>query len=206
MTLTRSSYLAILLAVAVVAGALALGQIGYAQTALSCSPSSVNVAVNQSATLTASGGSGSYVWSGQNLSVNNATGNQFTVNYPAAGSYAITVSSGGLSATCTVNVGPVSSGTLTCSPATQTINAGQNASFIASGGNGSYSWSSPDLTISNATGSGLSASFAGSGIKTVTVSSGGQIASCTTNVVAPSSVPPVVVVPGLPNTGGGYGR
>lgn len=189
--------------VTLMAMTVAIAPLGHAQTALTCSPSTVSMGLNQSATFTASGGNGSYVWSGQNLVVNNPTGNQFTVSYPAAGSYTITVASAGLTANCTMNVGTVANGTLSCMPATQTVVAGQNATFTASGGNGNYVWTSPDLSINNPTGSGFTASFAGTGSKSVMVSSAGQTATCYTTVVAASGG---TVTPGLPNTGGGYGH
>lgn len=169
-----------------------------AQTALTCSPSSGSVAVNQSITLTATGGDGSYVWSGNNLNITNPTGQQFMVSYNQAGAYQVNVQSAGQTAICTVNVVSSTSGDLLCLPATQTIALGQSSSYTATGGDGTYQWSASDLSIANPTGSGFTASYASSGTKTLTVSSAGQIATCTTIVMASSPAP------GFPSTGGGY--
>jgi len=192
-----------------VAGA-SLGTLGLAQAVvpLSCMASQTLVASNQATIFTAVGGNGIYTWSGANINVTNATSNQFAVSYPDPGVYTITVSSGGYSANCNMTVaGTVATGALVCSPGTQNVTLGQTASFTASGGNGSYTWSSPDLTINNATGSGFSASYASTGVKTMTVTSAGAVDTCVVNVLSNGVVtPPVVTPPGLPATGGGYGQ
>jgi len=201
---TNQKYVAVSLATMLAVTAMTLGTFSFAQTVtpVGCSIGTASVAPNQAVTLTASGGNGSYTWSGPNLNITNASGNQFAVSYPNLGSYPVTVTSAGQSATCTVNVtAPVSTGSLFCSPAVQTVALGQTASVSASGGNGSYIWSAPDLTISNPTGSGFSASYATTGVKTIYVASAGLVASCSFNVIANSGS-----TPGLPNTGGGYGR
>ena len=95
---------------------------------------------------------------------------------------------------------------LSCAPSVQSVMLGQSASFTASGGNGSYVWSSPDLTISNPTGSGFTANYASIGVKTMTVSSAGASATCTVDVLPVGTVPATPSTPGLPNTGGGYGQ
>ncbi|MDP2629321.1 MAG: hypothetical protein Q8P45_01255 [Candidatus Harrisonbacteria bacterium] len=162
------------------------------------------VGVNEAAILTATGGDGSYLWSGQNLNITEPTGNQFAVSYSAAGTYLVNVSSGGQTATCAVIVtGTTSSGNLVCSPATQTVTLGQTATFSATGGDGNYVWTAPDLTIANSNGSGFSANYASAGLKTLTVTSDGLTARCTTNVLSGAFIP---TTPGFPNTGGGYGR
>ena len=187
---------------------MSLGSPSLAQTpAVSCSVSSASVLPNQAAIFTAAGGSGSYVWSGTNLSITNATGNQFAVSYPDPGVYPITVTSAGQSATCIMTVaGTVASGALICSPAVQNVTLGQNATFAATGGTGTYIWSSPDLTITNSGGTGFIASYASTGLKTMSVSSGGVSTTCLVNVLAGAPLPPVVIPPGLPETGGGYGK
>lgn len=185
--------------------AMTLGAPSFAQTAtpLTCSVSSATVNTNQPAIFTAVGGNGTYAWSGPNLNVTNATGNKFSVSYPTAGTYPITVTSGGQTATCSMSVVAVASGTLACSPATQNVTLGQVASVSATGGTGTYTWSSPDLTISNAGGANFSANYAATGLKVLTVSSGGATATCAVNVLAGSVTP---VTPSLPATGGGYGQ
>lgn len=184
---------------------MSFGSLSLAQTpAVSCSPSSSTVSANQAATLTASGGNGTYAWSGTNLNVTNSAGTQFAVSYPTPGTYTIIVSSAGQSATCSLVVVAATSGALACSPAVQNVTLGQTASVSATGGTGTYVWSSPDLSITNPNGSGFSASYASTGLKTLTVTSGGVSDTCAINVLAGSVPPPVT--PGLPNTGGGYGK
>jgi heme exporter protein D len=187
---------------------MSFGAASFAQTVtpLTCSVANATVNTNQAAVFTAVGGNGSYVWSGPNLSITNASGNQFAVSYPNPGVYSITVTSAGQTASCNMTVVAAAAGALTCSPATQNVTLGQTATFSATGGSGTYTWSSPDLTITNATGSGFSANYASTGLKTMTVSSGGVSDTCDVNVLAGTVTPPPVVTPGLPNTGGGYGR
>lgn len=183
--------------------AMSLGAPSFAQTTptLTCSVTPTTVNANQAATFTAAGGNGSYVWSGQNLNITNATGNKFAVSYPSPGTYPITVTSAGQTATCNMTVVAASTGgALTCTPATQNATLGQTASFSATGGTGSYVWSSPDLTITNATGANFSASYGSTGLKILTVASGGVTATCAVNVLQSGTTP------GLPNTGGGYGK
>ena len=156
---------------------------------MACSVNASSVSTNQAAVFTATGGNGTYSWSGPNLSVTNASGSQFAVSYPNPGTYTITVTSAGESTSCNMTVvAAATTGTLACSPATQNVTLGQTASFSATGGNGSYTWSSPDLSITNASGSGFSANYASTGLKTMTVSSNGATASCVTNVLAGSPV------------------
>ncbi len=174
-------------------------------TSLTCSVGSSSVVVNQTAILTATGGNGTYFWSGQNLNVTNSAGSQFAVSYPNTGTFQVTVSSAGQSATCSVNVvASVSSGNLMCSPAIQNVTLGQTANVSASGGNGAYTWSSPELRIINPNGSGFSASFASAGAKTLTVTSAGLVSTCVVNVLG--GIPTFPTTPGFPNTGGGYGK
>ncbi len=196
-----------LVAVMAVLG-MSFGTSSFAQTVtpVNCSVSSSSVGVNQAALLTASGGNGTYFWSGQNLNVTNSAGTQFAVSYPTAGNYVVNVSSGGQSDSCSIDVtSSTSSGSLSCSPAVQTVMLGQTASFSAVGGDGAYVWSSPDLSITNPTGSGFSANYASAGLKTLTVrSEDGSVATCAVNVLGGVVTPPIT--PGFPNTGGGFGQ
>jgi hypothetical protein len=168
-------------------------------TVLTCATPLNTVFVGQPATFTAQGGAlgATLAWSASDLTLNNPTGSGFTVNYATPGIHMVSVSSSGQSATCAVSVQPAAvtgtSPTL-CTPATQTVMAGAQASFTASGGNGSYIWSASDLTLVNPVGSGFSASYAGAGLHTVTVSSGGTSSSCQVNVLSATT-------PSLPNTG-----
>jgi hypothetical protein len=205
----NSKYIVLSLVAIITVAGMSFGALSLAQTVttLTCSSNVSSVAINQAEVLTATGGNGNYVWSGPNLDVTNATGNQFAVSYTALGVYPITVSSGGQVATCNVDVLPatVSTNEISCFPATQNVVLGQTASVSASGGNGTYTWSSPDLSIANPVGTGFSANYASIGVKTLSVASGGLVTTCTVNVLS-NNVVINPVTPTLPNTGGGYGK
>jgi hypothetical protein len=202
---TNIKYLLLSSATVIAVTVMSIGTLSFAQTVspLSCSLGASSVGVNQSMTITATGGDGTYAWFGPNLNVTNSAGSRFTVSYPNPGTYPVNVSSAGQTATCNVNVIAAAStaGNLVCSPAIQNVTLGQTASVSATGGNGSYTWSSPDLTIANHNGSGFSANYASTGLKTLTVMSGGFVTSCSINVLASGNV-----TPSLPNTGGGYSQ
>ena len=206
---TNQKYLLLsLITVLTVTGA-SLGALSFAQTVttLTCRVGASSVNANQAAIVTATGGNGTYFWSGPNLNVTNSGGGQFAVSYPNPGTYPITVQSAGQSATCNVNVvAAASTGGLSCFPVTQNVTLGQTAAVSATGGNGSYVWSAPDLSINNPNGSGFSANYGSIGAKTLTVTSAGLTTTCVVNVLANSVVPPPVVTPNLPDTGGGYGQ
>ncbi len=72
-------------------------------------------------------------------------------------------------------------GGVVCSPGQQTIAAGGTATLSASGGNGSYTWSS-NGTPNNGTGSSFSTSFSNPGQQTVTVWDGQTSAGCSVTV------------------------
>jgi hypothetical protein len=204
---TNPKYLLLAVTAVFTVAGMSFGVLSMAQgvPTLTCSSSVSSVAVNQAEVLTATGGNGAYLWSGPNLTVTNTAGSQLAVSYNAPGVYPITVASAGQTATCNVNVlaGTTSTGALSCFPATQNVTLGQVASVSATGGNGVYAWSSPDLNIANPNGSGFAANYATTGMKTLTVSSNGLVTTCAINVVAPVGTPST---PGLPNTGGGYGK
>lgn len=209
---TKQTYAALSIVTAFAVLAMSFGALGFAQTVtpVTCTVNSASVGTNQAAVITAAGGNGTYTWSGTNLNVTNNNGTQFAVSYPNAGVYAVTVTSGGQSGTCNVNVvtNTVATGTLMCSPVVQTVNVGQTASVSATGGNGTYTWSATDLSITNPNGTGFSASYPSPGLHTLTVSSNGAVSNCAINVIGTGSttVPPVVVTPGLPATGEGFGK
>ena len=75
-----------------------------ASGSVSCLPVTQNVAIGQPALFTATGGNGSYVWSGDGLTLNNPTGSGFQATYSAAGAYNVRVTSNGQTASCVVNV------------------------------------------------------------------------------------------------------
>lgn len=205
---TNKKYVLLSVATMLAVVGMSFGSPSLAQTpAVSCAVATSSVTVNQPATLTASGGNGVYTWSGTNLNVTNSGGTQFAVSYPTPGTYTVIVTSAGQSATCNVTVVAASTGTLMCSPGVQNVTLGQTASVSATGGTGAYVWSAPDLTIANPNGTGFSANYASTGLHTLTVTSGGAAATCAINVLAGTTpVPPVVTPPGLPDTGGGFGK
>ena len=94
---------------------------------------------------------------------------------------------------------------LVCSPATQTVFAGQSATFVATGGNPSlpYTWSATNATLRNPAGSFSSfvVTYPAAGTQTVTVTNGSSVAACTLYVNAVTSN----IVPTVPNTGAGGG-
>lgn len=186
-------------------------------SAPSCSTNASPIYANQNVVFTGAGGNGTYTWSADSSNViTNSLNNQLTAYFPSSGTYTVRVMSNGQTGTCTVTVLPNSSSNvvtntftsnnnLACSPSSQEVSVGQTASFSASGGNGSYFWSIPELSLSNSSGTGSYVTYSTPGTRTITVSSGGSSASCVVNVIG-SAVTPVVPGPGLPNTGGGYGR
>lgn len=100
---------------------------------LACTPTSQSVQPNAWANLTASGGNGAYTWSapGAGKTSGQDTMN-FSVQYPTIGTNKVTLSSGGQTASCTVNVGACTgSPTLVCTPPSQSVPVGGNATFQA---------------------------------------------------------------------------
>lgn len=183
--------------------------------ALSCSTSpSSPVDTNRTVTLTATGGTGVYTWTGYGLNSTSTSSSQNSVSYSTPGSYMATVTSGTQSANCfitvtgtdTSNNGASNLGTLSCYPSTQSTTVGRSVNVSAIGGNGNYVWSSPDLTITNPNGSGFNAIYVSAGVKTLTVISGNQTATCTVVVSGPTPTVPTTPAPTMPNTGGGFGR
>ncbi|MDB5237299.1 MAG: hypothetical protein JWL88_401, partial [Parcubacteria group bacterium] len=197
-----------------------------------CSTNTQTVSVNQTAVFTASGGNGNYSWSTDNQGISNSNGTQISVSYPSSGTYTIHVMSNGQSNNCYLTVVPGSnqnnvsnnyypnnnnypnnyynsSGSLACLPASQNVSAGQTAYLTGTGGNGTYSWIAPELSLNNPYGTGLNVTYGTPGTRIVTITSGGASATCAINVTGSSYIPtyvPTVYVPSLPNTGGGYGR
>jgi len=194
--------------------ALSLGALSSAQTVtpVTCTiGSGASITANQPVLVTATGGNGIYTVSGANITTTNLPGNQFAVSFAGTGVNTLTVNSGGQTGTCnaTVVASTAPSNALMCSPSVQTVTLGQTASVSASGGDGNYAWSAPDLTISNPSGSGFSASYASTGVHALTVTDNGAQATCDINVLAnPNGTPTPVtpVTPGLPDTGGGFDK
>lgn len=166
-----------------------------------CASPTGTILVGQPATFTATGGNGTFSWSATDLSISNPLGTSFTANYTTPGVHLVTVSSNGQSATCAVSIQPAAStsGTLMCSPVTQTAIVGNPVNFTATGGNGTYVWSATDLTLVNPTGSSFRATYGSAGTHVVTVTSGTETANCTVTVNPASTTGGGT--PGLPNTG-----
>lgn len=92
-----------------------------------------------------------------------------------------------------------------CSPMAITAAPGQSVALSATGGNGTYTWSSPGLTIINPNGQGFSVNFNADGTYPVTVTSAGSTSTCNVTVtgtaVASTGGTTTGSTPGLPNTG-----
>ncbi len=83
---------------------------------------------------------------------------------------------------------------LACSPAGQTVLTGAAAALTATGGNGTYAWSSTDATPATGATSSYAPVYATAGTKTVSVSSNSQTKTCTVTVnAAPASTGTIIV-------------
>jgi uncharacterized repeat protein (TIGR01451 family) len=71
---------------------------------LVCSPANQTVNINQAASLSATGGNGSYVWSAPGASAQTVSGQTISVTYNNSGSKSVQVTSGSQTATCNVQV------------------------------------------------------------------------------------------------------
>jgi len=91
---------------------------------------------------------------------------------------------------------------LSCFFGLSSVRAGEPAVITATGGNGSYVWSSPGLVITNPTGSNFSVAFNAPGNYPVTVTSAGLTSTCNILVTpASSGTPTPTPAPGMPSTG-----
>ncbi|MCD8127173.1 MAG: Ig-like domain-containing protein [Clostridiales bacterium] len=151
------------------------------------------------ATVTPSGWEGTVTWSSSDESV--ATVNDAGyVLYVSGGTCTITARAGDLTASCKVNCrktdtgssgesgetgsrgGTGSTSTLTLDNTDITLNnVGDGITLKVSGGNGTYTWSSSNTAVATVTAGG-SVYAQGSGICTITVTSGGSSASCVVRV------------------------
>ncbi|HEY4506643.1 MAG TPA: hypothetical protein VJH71_00535 [Candidatus Paceibacterota bacterium] len=85
---------------------------------------------------------------------------------------------------------------LVCSPFGITVNRLQNANLNASGGNGSYFWTTTGGNISSGTGSSFSVNYSQSGTYLVNLYSGTQVSQCYVNVFL-DNVPTPTPTPGF---------
>lgn len=79
-----------------------------------------------------------------------------------------------------------------CSPLTQSVETGVEASFTAAEGNGTFSWAAPSGTPATGTGSSFATTYSTAGVKTVTVTSGVLTATCSVSVTPPATFPEVL--------------
>jgi hypothetical protein len=175
--------------------------------ALSCKPEALTVELGAIARVSATGGTGSYVWAAPGGTTTSGTGPTFATSYPVAFTTTITVTSGTEVAGCVVTVpqpapppptpAPAPTPaipTLVCAPPAQTVAIGQTANVSATGGTGTYAWSAPGGSTITGTGAAFGTSYAAAGSNTITVTSGAQTATCLVNVPPPAP-PPLVCAP-----------
>jgi len=163
---------------------------------LTCSPANQSVQVNQTTSFTVSGGNGGYSWSAPVGNPSTGSGSSFSTQYAAAGSYTVTVSAtGATSATCGVTVTSLPLNTLVCSPANQSAQVNQTASFSVTGGNGGYSWSAPSGSPSTGSGTSFVTAYSVAGSYVVSVSAtGATSATCSVTVNALNQTATLVIV------------
>ncbi len=169
-------------------------------TATLTATTSTTFCAGGSVVLNASTGTGyTYVWKRNGTAISGATSSSYTATL--AGSYMVTVSNVGCSATSaatTVTVNPAPTATLTASGTTSLCNGG-SVTFTASTGSGyTYVWKKNGASISGATGSTYTAIQAGS--YTVTVSASGCSATSPTQTVTVSAAPAATLTAGSATT------
>jgi uncharacterized repeat protein (TIGR01451 family) len=142
---------------------------------LVCAPANQTVDIDQLASFVASGGNGSYAWVSSQGTPTSGSSATYATRYQSAGSKVVSVTSGNQTANCNVVVRDVS---LTCSPALQYANLYQNVTLVATGGNGSFTWSAPEANMGNTTSSQVTLSYPSVGTKNVTVYSAGKSDTC----------------------------
>ena len=144
------------------------------QTVLTCSPASQTIGATSTASFTAAGAGATKTWASPGGSPTSGSGAAYSASYASTGSYTATVSSGAQTANCAVTVDPL----LVCSPSSQNVATGVNAALTASGGVGSYTWSSPGGSPTSGSGASYAVNYPGLGTYTVTLTSGGQTKTC----------------------------
>lgn len=140
------------------------------------------------------------VWDVGTLSANQSATLTLRVVAPQAGTYINQVSlvtvtpqdiistNNSASATLVVQSQPGGGGnpSLVCASGVNSILVGQDVKFYANNATGLYSWSAPSGTPTTGSGSVFNSRFTQLGTQTVTVTSGGQSATCTVLVYAPT--------------------
>ncbi len=162
---------------------------GVTPPTLTCSPANQTVNINGAANFSAAGGTGTYSWSAFGGNPASGSSQNFSTSYSSSGTKTVTVTSGNQTATCNVAVNPPTELPLSCNPANQSVNTNSPANFSASGGNGTYSWStnvgSDSGNPASGTGINFTTAYSTAGYKTVTVSSGSQTVACHVTVNEP---------------------
>lgn len=148
---------------------------------LVCTAPSQSVLVNHTATFNATGGTGTYAWSGGGTPVG-GNGASFTTAFATAGRHTVTVSSGDASATCSVLVTePPPPPPLVCDPEIITVRLkdGGSVTTRATGGTGSYTWHiGTETSQTSGTGSTFTTRFELVGSYRIYVRSGDQVGKC----------------------------
>lgn len=144
-----------------------------------CAASPATVKKNDTTTISAGGGDGTYSWSGGGTPAT-ASGPTFTTSWSTTGTKNVTVTSGGNSGFCTVEVTsgqPPEPSTPICSASPTTVYTNQNVNFTGGSGDGvNYSWFEGATSLG--VGQTMTNSWSTTGTKNVTVSSGGKNGTC----------------------------
>lgn len=145
----------------------------------SCSPSSQTANVNEQVEFYANGGTGDYEWDADDGRPRYGYGSRFTTSFDEPGDYEVELESNGQTDTCEIEIRDNDNDAPFCSPSVQNANVSDYVTFTASGGNGSYSWStSADGSPSTGYGSSFGTRFIAPGNKLVMVSSNGRTSQC----------------------------
>lgn len=163
---------------------------------LRCSPIYQSVIAGDTVTLSATGGSGVYTWVAEDAEQSSGSGSTFTTRY-MHGSVdgdpqrkPIVLQSGDDIAFCEVYVTEATfaqgatTPPLRCLPLYQTVFQGQEARIIATGGTGTYTWSTNSGNPTGGTGTSFRTTpQAGTIHHAVRVSASGNIAECGIGVI-----------------------
>ncbi len=147
-----------------------------------CSPLNQTAQVGQIVYFTATGGNNSYTWSAPLANQTSGNGQSFSTSFAASGSKLVTVTSGNQTSNCNVQVQAQQNNPVICAPGNQTVNVNQPATFVASGGNGAYTWSASNSNNTSGSGNTFTTSYQNSGSYTVTVNSNGQSSACNVQI------------------------
>lgn len=145
----------------------------------SCTPSSQTANVNERVEFYAHGGTGDYEWDADDGSPRYGYGSRFSTSFDEPGDYEVELESNGETDICEIEIRDYDDDAPFCSPSVQNANVNDYVTFSASGGNGSYFWStSADGSPSTGSGSSFGTRFITPGNKLVMVSSNGRTSQC----------------------------